>query len=292
MFATSSFHIHLKGWKSLPDCVRIWALFCLHTTNDIRRSTPCAYCNGMHSPLRYGLDSGKWTPFFCPHVKNYLKIMSNVFEKQANGLIMVTTDQSVFPVEVKNGNVAVNLTAMAKPFGKRTRDWFRTEETQEYLILISDVLKCASADLVRVIKGGDPQMQGTWCYDYRIALRFAQWLSPEFSLMVDDIILNLLMGKTEIVPKKRQRKYPRHLNNFSVLREKIRPYIGLRDVREIARNSGLSIDHTRKVLNGWSTSYPLFMKLYNRAKSNKQNGIRYDVDNMSEYRMGQLVFDF
>lgn len=218
--------------------------------------------------------------------------MSNVFEKQANGLIMVTTDQSVFPVEVKGGNVAVNLTAMAKPFGKRTRDWFRTEETQEYLVLISEVLKCASADLVEVKKGGDPQMQGTWCYDYHIALRFAQWLSPEFSLIVDDIILNLLMGKTEIVPKKRQRKYPRHLNNFSVLREKIRPYIGLRDVREIARGSGLSIDHTRKVLNGWSTSYPLFMKLYNRAKSNKQNGIRYDVDNMSEYRMGQLVFDF
>lgn len=218
--------------------------------------------------------------------------MSNVFEKQANGLIMVTTYQSVFPVEVKNGNVAVNLTAMAKPFGKRVPDWLKTRETQEYLTEMSKTLKIVLADLVKVKNGGIPGENGTWCYDYRIALRFAQWLSPKFSLMVDDIILNLLMGKTEIVPKKRQRKYPRHLNNFSVLREKIRPYIGLRDVREVARNSGLSIDHTRKVLNGWSTSYPLFMKLYNRAKSNKQNGIRYDVDNMSEYRMGQLVFDF
>lgn len=220
--------------------------------------------------------------------------MSNVFEKQANGLIMVTTDQSVFPVEVKDGNVAVNLTAMAKPFGenKKPSKWLRCQEAQEYLRILSVGLKSPLADLVKVKNGGIPGENGTWCYDYRIALRFAQWLSPKFSLMVDDIILNLLMGKTEIVQKKRQRKYPRHLNNFSVLREKIRPYIGLRDVREIARNSGLSIDHTRKVLNGWSTSYPLFMKLYNRAKSNKQNGIRYDVDNMSEYRMGQLVFDF
>ena len=207
-------------------------------------------------------------------------------------MIMVTTDQSVFPVEVRNGNVAVNLTEMAKPFGKRINNWLRSEETKEYLGELSVTLKSVTTDLVKVIQGGDPQKQGTWCYDYHIALRFAQWLSPKFSIMVDDIILNLLMGKTEIVPKKRQRKYPHNLESFSVLREKIRPYIGLKDIREIARNSGLSVDHTRKVLNGWSTSYPLFMRLYNRAKSNKKNGIRYDIDNMSEYRMGQLVFDF
>ena len=294
MFATLSFHIFLKGQKSLPDCVRIWALFCLHTTNDIRRSTPCAYCNGMHSPLRYGLSSGKWTPFFCPHAKIYLKIMSNVFEKQANGLIMVTTDQSMFPVKVRNGNVVVNLTAMAKPFGenKKPTKWFRYQEAQEYLEALSVVLNSPTADLVEVKQGGDPQMQGTWCYDYRIALRFAQWLSPEFSIIVDDIILNLLMGKTEIVPKKRQRKYPRNLEQFPELREKMRPYIGRKDILEIANTSSLTVNHVRQVLNGWSTSYQLFMTFYNRAKSNRKNGIRYDVDNMSAYRMGQLALCF
>ena len=76
------------------------------------------------------LTAGSGRRFSVHTSKINHKIMSNVFEKQANGLIMVTTDQSVFPVEVKGGNVAVNLTAMAKPFGKRTRDWFRTEETR------------------------------------------------------------------------------------------------------------------------------------------------------------------
>lgn len=218
--------------------------------------------------------------------------MSNVFEKQANGLIMVTTDQSMFPVEVRNGNVAVNLTEMAKPFGKRVSDWLKTRETKEYLTEISRVLKIVLPDLVRVKNGGIPGENGTWCYDYRIALRFAQWLSPKFSIMVDEIVINLLMGKTEIVPKKRQRKYPRNLEQFPELREKMRPYIGRKDILEIANTSSLTVNHVRQVLNGWSTSYQLFMTLYNRAKSNRKNGIRYDVDNMSAYRMGQLALCF
>ena len=35
--------------------------------------------------------------------------------------------------------------------------------------------KIDTADLVIVIQGGTPEEQGTWCTDYRIAMRFAQW---------------------------------------------------------------------------------------------------------------------
>lgn len=38
-------------------------------------------------------------------------------------------------------------------------------------------------------------MQGTWCKDRRIALRFAQWLSPEFSVMVDEVLARLMFGE-------------------------------------------------------------------------------------------------
>ena len=49
--------------------------------------------------------------------------------------------------------------------------------------------KCNLADLIEVRNGGVPGTNGTWCRDYRIALRFAQWLSPEFSIKVDEAIL-------------------------------------------------------------------------------------------------------
>ena len=37
--------------------------------------------------------------------------------------------------------------------------------------------------------------QGTWATDYRIAMRFAQWLSPEFSLKVTVIFFNFYFVK-------------------------------------------------------------------------------------------------
>ena len=114
---------------------------------------------------------------------------------EASSLELVKVNGSRFAAEVVRGNARVNLSQMAKPFGKRVRDWLRTEEAQEYLYAISDAQKCASADLLEVRKGGDPLEQGTWCRDYRIALRFAQWLSPEFSIKVDEAILNLLTGR-------------------------------------------------------------------------------------------------
>lgn len=57
--------------------------------------------------------------------------------------------------------------------------------------------KCNLADLIEVRNGGVPGTNGTWCRDYRIALRFAQWLSPEFSIKVDEAILGLFMRRDE-----------------------------------------------------------------------------------------------
>jgi hypothetical protein len=37
--------------------------------DSIRRLTPCGIGNDR-KPLVLGLDSGKWAPFFQPHVKN------------------------------------------------------------------------------------------------------------------------------------------------------------------------------------------------------------------------------
>lgn len=110
---------------------------------------------------------------------------------------MVTVGQSTFPVEIRANRVCVNLTEMGKSFGesKKPSKWSRTKDFEVYTAILSEGLKCPSADLVQVRKGGEPNMQGTWCYDYRIALQYARWLDLRFSIMLDDIMVKLVSGQ-------------------------------------------------------------------------------------------------
>jgi hypothetical protein len=123
--------------------------------------------------------------------------MNKEKENQAIILKMVEIDRNSFAVEVKDGNVSVNLTKMAKPFGKAKQpsDWLKTQESKDYLRALSAPVKTGTADLVKVRQGGTPEEQGTWALDYRIAMRFAQWVSPEFSIKVDGLLVNLMLGK-------------------------------------------------------------------------------------------------
>lgn len=114
---------------------------------------------------------------------------------EGSGMLqMVEIDHNKFAVETLDGNVRVNLTQMAKPFGssKRPLQWLRTNESQSYLSVASKALKCALADLVQVKKGGNNS--GTWCTDYRVAVRFAQWLDPVFAFKVDQLLVDLMRG--------------------------------------------------------------------------------------------------
>lgn len=110
-------------------------------------------------------------------------------------LEVVKVDHSRFAAEILRENAHVNMTQMAKAFGKRPADWLKTTEAQEYLNTIAVMKKIVTADLVEVRQGGTPELQGTWCNDRLVALRFAQWLSPEFAYMVDEALLRLMLGE-------------------------------------------------------------------------------------------------
>lgn len=84
----------------------------------------------------------------------------------------------------------VNATEMAKPFGKQVTKWTNTQQTKDFLQELAEVRKCTSADLVRVVKGGNKQ-QGTWMHE-DVALEFARWLSPKFAIWCNDRIKELL----------------------------------------------------------------------------------------------------
>lgn len=125
--------------------------------------------------------------------------------------IMATTIRKYNGNEVLfdiNGDVTVNATQMAKPFGKYVKDWLNLQQTQEYIkaLIISREGISPNGDnqaltdfanipgYTRTVQGGKPSEQGTWI-NRKLALRFAQWLNPTFAVWVDTCIEELLEQK-------------------------------------------------------------------------------------------------
>ena len=105
--------------------------------------------------------------------------------------------------EFSDGSRMINATEMIKPFkSKRINDFLRLKQTKEYIkALESRYGNSRNGDkqeVLRVIQGGKPEMQGTWM-DEKLALKFAAWLAVDFELWVYDRIFELLTtGKTEL----------------------------------------------------------------------------------------------
>ena len=187
---------------------------------------------------------------------------------------MVKVNQSRFAAEILSGNASINLTQMAKPFGKSAKpdNWLRTEEAKRYIKAISVSQKCDTADLIEVRYGGKPEKQGTWCKDYRIAMRFAQWLSPEFSIKVDEEMLRLLSGKRIVatrlpMPKDRDEV-------LGAFYAELPKWVTIENEREVAKFFGVSRHHVHEVLMGRRPGYTVLAALTEHGSQNRKQGIR------------------
>ena len=98
-----------------------------------------------------------------------------------------------------NGIVYVNLTEVAKAFpNKNLTQIVNSQEIKEYCESLSKLQNYSLADLLVVRRGGNDN--GTWAHQ-KVALRVAQKLSPDFAVMVDTWIEELLTtGKVAIRP--------------------------------------------------------------------------------------------
>lgn len=86
-------------------------------------------------------------------------------------------------------NVLINATQMAKPFGKRPNDYLVLPSTNQLISAITRKSGIAENQLVITERGGlNP---GTWMHE-DVAIDFAQWLSVDFRLWVNDRIKELL----------------------------------------------------------------------------------------------------
>jgi phage regulator Rha-like protein len=111
-----------------------------------------------------------------------------ILQKQFNG---VEVD---FEPLIKNKNVMVNATQMAKVFGKYTKDFLILESTQNFIL---ECLKKENSPFLGVEKEEDlvssKQKSGTWMHRV-LAIKFAAWLNPAFELWVYKTIDEILLG--------------------------------------------------------------------------------------------------
>jgi hypothetical protein len=113
----------------------------------------------------------------------------------SNALSIFNYEGAKITFQTTEGHVMVNANEMAKPFGKLPTDFLKTKQTKDYITILGQYENIHTEKLVEVQNGGSNP--GTWLHEL-IALRFAQWLSPHFSIWVDKHIKELLTkGKTE-----------------------------------------------------------------------------------------------
>ena len=68
-------------------------------------------------------------------------------------------------------------------------------------------MQISTSELVHIIKGGDPRLQGTWVHP-QVAINLAQWLSPKFAVQVSKWVMDWMSGK---IP---QKNLPYHLERY------------------------------------------------------------------------------
>lgn len=122
------------------------------------------------------------------NIKNRLIMQNQILEYQGNKISFLLGD-----------GVMVNATQMAKPFNKTTKDWLRTNQTQDFINSLSAIRHIRPLELVRVNNGG--KNPGTWMHE-DVALEFARWLSPEFAIWCNDRIKELVKHGFTATPDK------------------------------------------------------------------------------------------
>lgn len=111
------------------------------------------------------------------------KLITKQYEHEGKSIDVLFTETAFF-----NATVAANV------FGKSPKDWLKTESTKEYIEAVRTILLTEQNQLVRIVQGGNPKLQGTWLH-HKLAVPYARWLNARFAVWCDEIIFNILRGE-------------------------------------------------------------------------------------------------
>lgn len=123
------------------------------------------------------------------------------------------------------GDLMVNATEMAKPFGKRARNWLRLDSTKSLIEAIKSDRKENFKELTSelfeqsILLEKRGQHGGTYmCED--LALAFAMWLSPEFHVWILKSVREIIFGNNPELVREAVMNMPRIQKELDRLRRK------------------------------------------------------------------------
>ena len=99
--------------------------------------------------------------------------------------------------------------------GKKIGHYFEVKNTREFLEELSKENRLPVPQLVQIIKGGNPNYQGTWVHP-QVAIHLAQWLSPRFAVQVTKWVHDWISGDVS-----REPTLPGHIQRYLINRDKI-----------------------------------------------------------------------
>lgn len=109
----------------------------------------------------------------------------------------------------------INATAICKAAKKNFADYRRLKNTNEFLDELSAEMEIPITALIQTIKGGVPELQGTWVHPY-VATNLAQWASAKTAVKVSIWVTEWING--DIKP---QPTMPYHLQRYLLNEGKI-----------------------------------------------------------------------
>lgn len=109
----------------------------------------------------------------------------------------------------------VNGTAICQATGKRINNYLRSETTKEYLEALSRKTLISVSALIQVVKGGFPELQGTWVHP-KVAIHLSMWADADIAVQVTEWVFEWMQGNI-----KAQSTMPYHLKRYLLNRGKI-----------------------------------------------------------------------
>jgi hypothetical protein len=111
------------------------------------------------------------------------KTMHDMILRNANGIEIRQRADNYF-----------DATAMCRAYGKAFADYNRLKETGEFLKALSVDMGIPISNLIVTIIGRPATSQGTWVHE-RVAIDLARWLSPQFAVIVNGWVHDMLQGR-------------------------------------------------------------------------------------------------
>ena len=123
--------------------------------------------------------------------------------------------------ELNQNALMINATELSQKFNKKPVEFLRNQEIQDYIKVYCQSENSHFEDLVKIVRGG--KNAGTWLHQ-KLAIRFAQWLSPEFSIWVDKKIEEILSNGRPSEPTMPKQIASGNLINQDILYFEIKEY--------------------------------------------------------------------